>query len=55
VRRFLAALKADGRAFLTGSVHDGRPAVRAAFSNWRTTRADVETTFDALLAAARAA
>jgi glutamate/tyrosine decarboxylase-like PLP-dependent enzyme len=53
VRRFLAAIQADGRAYLTGTVYDGRPAVRAAFSNWRTERRDVEITFEALLAAAR--
>jgi hypothetical protein len=29
-------------------VFDGRPALRAAFSNWRTTAADVDRVFAAL-------
>jgi hypothetical protein len=33
---------------LTPTVYDGRPALRAAFSNWRTTPSDVERVFAAL-------
>ncbi|MBB4924629.1 glutamate/tyrosine decarboxylase-like PLP-dependent enzyme [Kitasatospora kifunensis] len=40
-------------AFLTPTVHAGHPALRAAFSNWRTTSADVERTVGALVEAAR--
>ncbi|WP_157248314.1 pyridoxal phosphate-dependent decarboxylase family protein [Nonomuraea typhae] len=36
------AITASGEAFLTTTVYDGVPALRAAFSNWRTTEADVE-------------
>ncbi|MGS2641902.1 pyridoxal-dependent decarboxylase [Streptosporangium sp. LJ11] len=36
------AITASGEAFLTPTVHEGVPALRAAFSNWRTTEADVE-------------
>jgi glutamate/tyrosine decarboxylase-like PLP-dependent enzyme len=38
----------DGTTFLTPTVYDGRPALRAAFSNWRTTPADVERVFAVL-------
>ncbi|WP_329429251.1 pyridoxal-dependent decarboxylase [Streptosporangium sp. NBC_01495] len=36
------AITESGEAFLTPTVHEGVPALRAAFSNWRTTEADVE-------------
>lgn len=52
VQRFLKRVREDGRAFLTGTVLDGVPGCRAAFSNWRTEAADVEETFAALVAAA---
>ncbi|WP_086673332.1 pyridoxal phosphate-dependent decarboxylase family protein [Amycolatopsis pretoriensis] len=42
------AIAEDGTTFLTPTVYDGRPALRAAFSNWRTTAADVERVFAAL-------
>jgi glutamate/tyrosine decarboxylase-like PLP-dependent enzyme len=41
-------IAADGTTFLTPTVYDGRPALRAAFSNWRTTAADVERVFGVL-------
>ncbi|WP_326951386.1 pyridoxal-dependent decarboxylase [Amycolatopsis sp. NBC_01307] len=44
----VAGIAAEGTTFLTPTVHDGRPALRAAFSNWRTTAADVERVFAAL-------
>ncbi|MEV7598181.1 pyridoxal-dependent decarboxylase [Kitasatospora sp. NPDC089797] len=49
----LAALAArvSDRAFLTPTRYAGLPALRAAFSNWRTTEADVRRTADALAAA----
>ena len=47
----LARVAASGRAFLTPTVLHGRPAIRAAFSNWMTTVADVETVLAALEAA----
>jgi glutamate/tyrosine decarboxylase-like PLP-dependent enzyme len=52
--RLLQALQNDGRVFLTPTVYAGRPAVRAAFSNWRTSTADVHLILKALEAAATA-
>ena len=46
--RLLAWLVADGRIFLTPTVLHGRPALRLAVSNWRTTENDVEITLQAL-------
>lgn len=41
-RAAVAALQADGRVFVTGTVWRGRAAIRAAFDNWATTPADIE-------------
>lgn len=40
-RTAVRAIQEDGRAFVTGTVWDGRAAIRAAFDNWRTTPDDV--------------
>ncbi|TLD43902.1 MAG: L-2,4-diaminobutyrate decarboxylase [Accumulibacter sp.] len=40
-RLAVRAIQSDGRAFVTGTVWQGRAAIRAAFDNWRTTPADV--------------
>ena len=40
-RAAVAALQADGRVFVTGTVWRGRAAIRAAFDNWATGSADV--------------
>ncbi|MEU9799704.1 pyridoxal-dependent decarboxylase [Streptomyces sp. NPDC051000] len=45
------AVQAD--VFLTPTVYAGTPALRAAFSNWRTTQADVHRAAQALRKAAR--
>ncbi|MEU7043408.1 pyridoxal-dependent decarboxylase [Streptomyces varsoviensis] len=49
----LAALAREmsDTAFLTPTVYAGRPALRAAFSNWRTTTDDTERVIKALTAA----
>jgi glutamate/tyrosine decarboxylase-like PLP-dependent enzyme len=42
--RLLTALHHDGRAYLSNAVVDGRFALRACITNFRTTRDDVERT-----------
>ncbi|GHI03757.1 amino acid decarboxylase [Streptomyces cellostaticus] len=44
------AVAASGEAYLTPTVYDGVPALRAAFSNWRTTEADTRRVLDVLAA-----
>lgn len=52
VQNFLAKLRDDGRVYLTPTQYKGIPAIRAAFSNWQTTMADVEICWQALQDAA---
>lgn len=47
------AVAGSGEAFLTPTVLHGTPALRAAFSNWRTTEADTDRVRDALARAVR--
>lgn len=47
----LQRLQRDGRVFLTPTVLFGRPAIRAALSNWRTREHDVDLALAALDAA----
>ncbi|MFG2006126.1 pyridoxal phosphate-dependent decarboxylase family protein [Spirillospora sp. NPDC048911] len=42
INKITQDLAAAGTTFLTPTVYAGTPALRAAFSNWRTTDADVE-------------
>lgn len=48
---FLEHLLKDGRAYLTPTHFDGRPAIRAAFSNWRTEDEDLKIIKNALAGA----
>ncbi|MFI9403206.1 pyridoxal phosphate-dependent decarboxylase family protein [Nocardia sp. NPDC052316] len=49
-----AAIAETGETFVTPTVYEEQPALRAAFSNWRTTNADVDRAAEAITAAARA-
>jgi glutamate/tyrosine decarboxylase-like PLP-dependent enzyme len=53
VAEFLDAVAAGGETYLTPTVLDGVPAIRAAFSNWRTTHDDAARVLAALTAAVR--
>ncbi len=46
--RLLDGLLDDGRVYLTPTVFDQRPGMRAAFVNWRTSESDVEVILEAL-------
>jgi glutamate/tyrosine decarboxylase-like PLP-dependent enzyme len=48
IREFLSRLRGDGRVFLTPTIYNETPGVRAAFSNWRTTEKDVEIAWQAM-------
>jgi glutamate/tyrosine decarboxylase-like PLP-dependent enzyme len=52
VSAFARALRDDGRVFLTPTRFKGAPGLRAAFSNWRTTPADVALGWEAFCQAA---
>ncbi|GAA4370147.1 pyridoxal phosphate-dependent decarboxylase family protein [Agromyces bauzanensis] len=52
VNALAAAVAASGEAFLTGTVYDGTPGLRAAFCNWSTSMEDVELVHAALAKAA---
>jgi glutamate/tyrosine decarboxylase-like PLP-dependent enzyme len=47
------AIAASGEAFVTPTVYEGQHALRAAFSNWRTSEADTDRVLDALAQATR--
>ncbi|MGH7662668.1 MAG: pyridoxal phosphate-dependent decarboxylase family protein [Vulcanimicrobiaceae bacterium] len=46
--RFLERLKEDGRVLLTPTFFAGKPAIRAAFSNWSTGEKDIPLILEAL-------
>ncbi|QFZ78307.1 aspartate aminotransferase family protein [Streptomyces fagopyri] len=48
VQAAVQAVAATGEAFVTPTSYRGVPALRAAFSNWRTTRADMERALAAI-------
>ncbi len=52
--QLIAAVRDGGAAFVTPTVLHGTPAIRAAFSNWRTADQDLEIIWGALVRAAEA-
>ncbi|WP_155592978.1 pyridoxal phosphate-dependent decarboxylase family protein [Lysinibacillus cavernae] len=50
-KQFLTSLNQQGKVFMTPTVYQGVPAIRAAFSNWRTTPDDLAIIWEALTAA----
>jgi len=48
IHAYLDRLRDDGRVFLTPTQYKGTPAIRAAFSNWQTTQADMDICWQAL-------
>ncbi|QIB64532.1 pyridoxal phosphate-dependent decarboxylase family protein [Kineobactrum salinum] len=53
VGRTLRRINASGKVFMTPGFWQGSSGIRAAFSNWRTTQADMEIICDVLKAAMR--
>ncbi|MET8873076.1 pyridoxal-dependent decarboxylase [Nocardia sp. NPDC004604] len=51
VQALTRAITESGETFLTPTIYDGKPALRAAFSNWRTTDTDLDRIYDAIIAA----
>jgi glutamate/tyrosine decarboxylase-like PLP-dependent enzyme len=52
-RAVIAAVQADGTAWMGGTTWKGREAMRISVSNWSTTEADADRTVDAILRCAR--
>jgi glutamate/tyrosine decarboxylase-like PLP-dependent enzyme len=48
ITALLERIRDEGKAFLTPTNYKGIPAIRAAFSNWRTVRADLELIWQSL-------
>jgi glutamate/tyrosine decarboxylase-like PLP-dependent enzyme len=48
IQKLLAAIREDGRVFYSPTIFKGRPAIRAAVSNWQTRQPDIEIAFQAL-------
>jgi len=53
-RRTIAAIQQEGTCWCSGTVWQGRTAMRISVSNWRTTAEDVERSLEAILRAADA-
>jgi len=49
----MQGIRDSGEAWVSGTVWDGRPAMRFSVSNWMTTEADIDRTLAAVLAAHR--
>lgn len=50
--RFIEVIRDSGRTLVTPTVFMGTPAIRAAFSNWKTTEIDLDIVWETLMATA---
>ena len=50
-QQFLTTLNQQGQVYMTPTVYKDMPAIRAAFSNWRTSQADLTIIWEALTTA----
>ncbi|HEX6227815.1 MAG TPA: pyridoxal-dependent decarboxylase [Chryseolinea sp.] len=48
IKKFLEAVRDDGRVFFTPTVYKGTHAIRAAISNWQTEREDILVAFEVI-------
>jgi glutamate/tyrosine decarboxylase-like PLP-dependent enzyme len=48
IKIFLSAVRDDGRVFFTPTIYKGVPAIRAAISNWLTTKNDMDLALEVL-------
>jgi glutamate/tyrosine decarboxylase-like PLP-dependent enzyme len=48
LKHFLNAVRDDGNVFFTPTVYKGTPAIRAAISNWQTTKADMDVALEVI-------
>lgn len=48
-KQFLAILNQQGKVFMTPTIYNDVPAIRAAFSNWRTEEKDLDIIWEALM------
>ncbi len=53
ITTLLERIRDEGKIFLTPTNYKGIPAIRAAFSNWRTTQSDLELIWESLAKAVR--
>ena len=51
INKFLISLNQQGNVFMTPTLYNGVPAIRAAFSNWRTEEKDLDIIWEALTSA----
>ncbi|MEW6733053.1 MAG: pyridoxal-dependent decarboxylase [Acidobacteriota bacterium] len=54
VNHYLSRLTEDGKVFLTPTIYQGVPGIRAALCNWRTTAIDIEIAWEAITRCAQA-
>ncbi len=53
IHKFLDELKQTGKTFLTPTIYQGKPAMRIAVSNWRTTEEDADKIWSEMIKIAR--